>query len=127
MNENKVKIYSLLAKEVTDLNGLVTTGDGGIDGEVSIHETHLVAVTFGNTSDEILNMAKSSTDSSGSLTRTKPSVDLQLLLASFLVLDQLKIEVEMLEVSDKFAPWSLYFDLLCLHLDAHAVGDIHGF
>jgi hypothetical protein len=32
----------LLAQEVTDVNGLATVGDLGVDGKVSVHSLHLV-------------------------------------------------------------------------------------
>ncbi|WRX18448.1 hypothetical protein QQP08_010935 [Theobroma cacao] len=45
-------------------------------------------------------MAKSSWHSSGRLTRTKPGFDLRLVLASGLVGNEAKIQVEMLEVTN---------------------------
>ena len=92
--------YLFFSKKVPDLDGLAGVGDTGIDGEMSINEPHLVSVTLGDTGDEILDMAESCTDGSGGLPRTEPSFDLELALASFLVSDEVKVQVEMLEVTD---------------------------
>uniref|UniRef100_A0A7C9DFS6 Uncharacterized protein n=2 Tax=Opuntia streptacantha TaxID=393608 RepID=A0A7C9DFS6_OPUST len=64
--------YPFLAKEVSDLNTLVTISNASIDGKVSVHHPHFVSVPFGNPSDEILNMANSSPNSSSALPGPKP-------------------------------------------------------
>ena len=65
---------------------------------MSIHEPHLVAVALGDAGDEIVDVAEGGANGSGSFPRAKPGVDLELLLA-VLVGDELKIKVEMFEVS----------------------------
>jgi hypothetical protein len=92
--------YLLFTEKVTDLNGLVAIGDTSVDGKMGIYEPHLVTVTLGDTGDQILDMAESCTDGSGGLPGTEPSFDLELALASFLVSDEVKVQVEMLEVTD---------------------------
>ncbi|MCI49119.1 hypothetical protein A2U01_0070362, partial [Trifolium medium] len=69
---------------------------------MSIHKPHLVAESLGNTSDEILDVTESSTDGGGGFPGTKPGIDLQLLL-SILIGDEIKIKVEMLEITNKLS------------------------
>lgn len=81
----------LFSKKVTDLNGLVSVGDGGIDGKVSVDESHLVTVALGNPSDEVLYMAEGSSDGGTGLARPKPCVDLQLPLPSFPISHEMEV------------------------------------
>ena len=110
--------YLLLAKEVTDLNRTVGVGDGGVDWEVSVDESHLVAVTLGNASDEVLNVAEGSANGGGSLAGAEPSVNLELPLSDGLIGDELEVEVEMLEVASKLPAGSF-------HLDLHLTKGLH--
>ena len=91
-------MYLLLAEEISDFNGLIVVGNAGVDGEVSVHEPHLVAVALGDAGDEIVDVAEGGANGGGGFPRAKPCLDLELLLA-VLVGDQLKIKVEMFEVS----------------------------
>ena len=117
--------YLLFTEKVTDLNGLVAIGDTSVDGKMGIYEPHLVTVTLGDTGDEILDMAESCTDGSGGLPRTEPSFDLELALASFLVSDEVKVQVEMLEVTDQLSAWAFHLNDLGVHLDLDTVWDVH--
>jgi len=93
---------------------------------MSIHKPHLVAETLGDTGDEILNVAESSSDGGGGFPGTKPGIDLELLLA-FFIGDEIKIEVKMLEITNKLPARSFDFDDLSVNLDANAVRNVHGF
>lgn len=93
---------------------------------MSIHESHLVAVSLGNTVDQVVDVAERSTDGGGGFPASKPGVDLQLLRPGLLVGYELEIEIEMLEILRERAPGALDFNHLRLHLDLDAVGNIHG-
>lgn len=94
---------------------------------MSIHKPHLVPVTLSDAGDEVIDVAEGGTDGRGGLARSEPGVDLQLLLTGFLVGDELKIEVEMLEVASESSSRSLHFDHFRVHLDLHPIGNFHGF
>ena len=49
--------HSLLSKEVTHLHLLSLLVDSNIDGEVSVHETHLVAVSVSHTGDHVADVS----------------------------------------------------------------------
>ena len=125
--ERERELYLLLAKKVTDLDGLVGIGDASIDRKVSIDKSHLVTIPLGNTSDEILNMAKGSANGSRSFPGAKPGINLELLFSGFLFGDQLEIQIQMLEIANKFPPRAFDLDDFGVHLDLHPFGDIHGF
>ena len=120
------KSYLLLAKKVPDLDGSVAVSDGGIDGKVSIHKPHLVPVALGNPSNQVLNVAKGCPNSSTGLSRPKPGIDLELSLP-FLVFDQLKIKIQVLEVPCKLPSWAFDFDDSSIDLDLNPIWDIHRF
>lgn len=92
---------------------------------MSIHEPHLVKEPLSDTSDEIVNVAQSSSNRSTGFARAEPRVDLELPLPGDLVFDQLEIEVEMLEIASEFPAWAFDFDHLGVNLDGDAVGDVH--
>lgn len=94
---------------------------------MSINKSHLVPVALGDTGDEILNMAKSGANGSGSLPGAKPCINLQLLLSGILVSDQLEIEIQMLEIANELPSRPFDLDDFGVHFDLHPVGDIHGF
>ncbi|CAK8537101.1 unnamed protein product [Lathyrus sativus] len=116
---------TFLTEKVTDLNGLVIIGNASVDWKMSIHKLHLVAEPLGDTSDEIFNVAESGADGGRGFPGTKPCVDLELLL-SIIIRDDIKIEVEMLEVTNEFTAWAFDLDHLGVNLDANAVRDVHG-
>ncbi|RYR12235.1 hypothetical protein Ahy_B04g069762 [Arachis hypogaea] len=93
-------INLLFVKEVADLDGGVVVGDAGVNRKVSIDEPPLITVSLSNASDEVL--AEGSADGGRGLARAKPSVDLKLLLG-IVVLDELEIEVEVLEITNKLS------------------------
>ncbi|KAG2708708.1 hypothetical protein I3760_05G204800 [Carya illinoinensis] len=84
------KMYLLFTQKITDLDGLVSVGDASVDGEVSVHEPHLVPVALGDAGDEVLDVAESSTDRRRGLPGSEPGLNLQLSLAS-LVSDEIKV------------------------------------
>jgi hypothetical protein len=49
-------------QEVRDLDGVFISADTGIDGEMEVHEHHLVAIPLGDTRDEVLPVADGGTD-----------------------------------------------------------------
>lgn len=91
---------------------------------MSVHETHLVAVSLGDASDEILDVAEGGTDGGGGLARAEPGVDPELSLSG-LVLDELEIKIEMLEVAGELASWALHLNDLRLHFDVHTFWYVH--
>ena len=66
---------SLLTKEVTDFDLLTILVNSNVDGEVSVHETHLVAVTMGNTGDHVLDVGTDRSDNGNVLVKTEPQVN----------------------------------------------------
>ncbi|GER46758.1 phosphoenolpyruvate carboxykinase [Striga asiatica] len=126
MKGAKVDNFIFFSHEVTDLNSLSTVGDGGVDRKVSVHETHLVAVALRDAVDQVGDVAERRADSCGGFPAAEPGVYLQLLLPRGLVGDELEIEVQVLEIARELAPGTLDHDHLRIHLDLHAVGDIHG-
>lgn len=117
--------YLLLAKEISDLNRLVAVADACVDGKMGINEPHFVAVALGDAGDKILHVAQGGANGGGCFPRTKPRVDFQLSFTVF-VSNELKIEIQMLEVSHQFSAGALNFDDLGMNFDAHAVRDVHG-
>ena len=82
-------------------------------GEMSLNDSRLVTVTLGDTSDEILDVAKHGTDGNGGLPGAEPSVNLQLSLLSFLIGDEVKIQVQVVEASTSITS---AFNLILTHL-----------
>lgn len=119
-------MYLLLAKEIPDFNGRAATGNGGVNWEMSIDKSHLVAVTVGNAVDQILDMAERGADGGGGFSAAEPGVDFELLLSGSVVSGELEIEVEMFEIAGEFSPGAFHLDHFGFHLNLHAVGDIHG-
>lgn len=115
----------LLPKKVSDLDGLVGIADGGVDGEVSVDESHLVAVSLGDTGDEIPDVAEGSPDGGAGLARTEPSVDLELPLPGFLVGHQMEVQIQVLEIPAELPSGPLNLDDLSIDLDFHPVWDVH--
>ena len=116
--------YPFLAKEVTDLNTLVTISNASIDGKVSVNHPHLVPVPLGNPSDEILNMTNSGANSSSGLPGAKPRVDLEPALAIGLS-DELKIKVKVFEVAGELSTRTLNFYHLSIHFNGDPFWDLH--
>ena len=94
---------------------------------MSVNKSHLVPVALGDTGDEILNMAKSSANGSGSLPGAKPCINLQLLLSGSLVSDQLEIEIQMLKITNEFTSRAFDLNDFRVNFDFDPVGDIHSF
>ena len=67
--------HSLLAEEVADLHLLSLLVDGNVDGEVSVHEAHLVAVSVSDSGHHVLDMAADRAHHSNVLVESEPQVD----------------------------------------------------
>ena len=63
--------HLLLSEKVPDLDGGVGVGDGGVDGEVSVDESHLVAVSLGDAGDEVLDVGDGGADGGHGARRTR--------------------------------------------------------
>ena len=92
---------------------------------MGVHEPHFRSVSFGDTGDQILNVAEDSTDCGAGLARAEPGFYLQLPLPR-LILDELEIQVQMLEIPTKLASRILGLDQLGLQYYLHIVRDVHG-
>ena len=118
--------HLLLTEKVPDLNTLVSIGDGGIDWKVGIHEPHFRSVSFGDTGDQILNVAKGSTDRDAGLARAKPGFYLPL---PRLILHELEIQVQMLEIPTKLASQILllfFFVKFCFNFSFYSLFSFMG-
>ena len=73
---------------------------------MSIHEPHLVTISLGEAGDQILDVAQQGVSGGKCFLRTKPGIILQLHFSVF-VSNELKIEIEMLEVSHQFSTRAL--------------------
>ena len=62
-------------------------------------------------------VAERGADGGGGLPGAELSVDLQLSLPSFLVSNEIEIQVQVLEISDKLATWAFHLDNLSVHLN----------
>ena len=67
--------HSLLTEEVTNLHLLSLLVDGNVDGEVSVHEAHLVAVSVGDSGHHVLDVAADRAHHSNVLVKSEPQVD----------------------------------------------------
>lgn len=92
---------------------------------MSIDEPHFVTVSLGNAGDEVLDVAESGADGGASLPGAEPSLNPELTLAGFLVLNEMEVEVEVLEVADELTPGTLNFDNLGFYFDVNPIGDVH--
>ena len=88
---------------------------------MSVDESHLVAVALGDARDEVLHVADGSANGCHGLSRSEPGIDLELLPS----LDQLKIEVQMLEIPCELAARAFHFDHLRSDLHFHSFWDVH--
>ncbi len=113
--------HPLLAQEVSDFDVVILGRDASVDGEMSIHKAHLVAVTLGNPSDEIVDMADGGANGSHCFPGAEPRLHLQ--LPSPLL--HLEIEVQVLEVPGQNSSRSSNPNLLRLDLDLHPSRKIH--
>ena len=90
---------------------------------MGVHEPHFRSVSFGDTGDQILNVAEGSTDHDAGLARTEPGFYLPL---PRLIFHELEIQVQMLEIPTKLASRILGLDQLGLQYYLHIVRDVHG-
>ena len=66
--------HSLLPQEVTNFHFLSLLINRDVDGEVSVHEAHLIAEAMSYTRNHVLNMTADGTDDGDVLVRTKPEI-----------------------------------------------------
>ena len=66
--------HTLLTKEVTDLHLGTVLVDGNVDGEVSVHETHLVAVSVSHTGDHVADVRANRSDHRDVLVQSEPEI-----------------------------------------------------
>ncbi|KAM1030986.1 hypothetical protein ACFX13_035576 [Malus domestica] len=71
--------------------------DGGIDGKISIHKTHLIAIPLGDVGDEISDTGESGVDCGDGFARAELG-DFQLSFFSLFVGNELKVQVEFLKL-----------------------------
>jgi hypothetical protein len=116
-----IRNYLLLAQEVPDLDGGVAVGDGSVDGEVSVDEPHLVAVSLGDAGDEVLDVGDGGADGGHGASGAEPGVNLELPAA----LLQLEVEVEVLEVAGELPAGALHRHHLGGHLHRDLLRDVH--
>lgn len=102
---------TLLSKEITNLH--ILTSQGNVDGEMGVHESHLVEESLRDTDEHVLNVRANGTDASELLTGGEPKIDADALgLNTFLIggSEDTQVHVNVLEVTGKFTTWSLDVD-----------------
>ena len=104
---------SLLTEEVTNLHLLSLLVDSNVDGEVSVHKSHLVTVSVSNSSHHVLDVGADRSHDSDVLVKSKPQVNNNL---SVFLLDVNKLVAE---VTTKSTARSLddYTSILDVHFD----------
>ncbi len=113
--------HPLLAQEVSDFDIVILGRDASIDGEMGIHKPHLVAVSFGNSSDQIVDVADGGSDGSHCFPGAEPRLHLELPTA----LLHLEVEVEVLEIPGQDSSRPCNPNLLRLDLDLHPLRQVH--
>ena len=88
--------YTLLAKEISDLNLGSRILDVSIDGKMCIHQPHFVEEALCDTGDHILHMSCGGTDGRKVLSLAKVAVHSDFLHA--LLLEQIQVDGQVLEV-----------------------------
>ena len=89
----------LLSKEVTNLH--IISVKGNIDGEMRVHETHVVDESLSHSDDHVVNVGADGTDASELFTGGEPQVD-----ADGFVADFAEVHVDVLEVTGEGATGS---------------------
>ena len=105
--------HSLLSKEVTHLHLLSLLVDSNIDGEVGIHETHLVAVSVSHTSDHVADVSADRAYDSNVLVESEPEVNNHF-ISLLLDIDEL-----MAEITTKGSTRSLHHNTSVLDVHLH--------
>ena len=100
-----------LTDEVTDFEDVAV--NSSVDGEVIVHETHLVAETLGKTNLHVVDVGADGADRGELLALGEPHVDTE----SLAVINDLNIDVQVLEVTRKFTTGALHGDYA--GLDGH--------
>jgi len=112
----------LLAQEVADLDLLVAV-DHSVDGKVSVHETHLVAVALGDTSEHVLDGLADGANAGKLLLEALPLLDLDEGLLTLLDLGDLDVLVVI--VALKLTAGAIDSDRAGLEGNLNALGDGH--
>ena len=105
--------HTLLTEEVTDLHLGTVLVNGDIDGEVSVHKTHLVAVTMGHTRDHVADVRANGSHDRDVLVQSEPQIHEHFvsLLAN--------VNELVREVTTKSATRSLHHNAAVLDFDLH--------
>ena len=72
----KRSTHPFFTEEIPDFDVIFGGRDARIDRKMSIHKSHLVLITFGDASDEVLDMAKRGSNGGHCFARAKPSFNL---------------------------------------------------
>merc|ERR1712212_624185 len=67
--------HDLLTKIITDLNGLATVRNVGVDGEMAVNQTHLELELLGNANDHVVDMGSKRAKTGKILGKTVPHDD----------------------------------------------------
>lgn len=113
--------HLFLAEKVPDFDVILVAPDAGVDGEMGIHEPHLVPVALGHTGDQVVDVADGSADGGHGLAGAEPCIHLQ--LSAFI--DHLEVQVEMLEVAGEHSSWPCNPNLLRLDFDLDPIREVH--
>lgn len=113
--------YLLLSQKVPDLNVVLVVSNAGVDGEMGVHEPHLIAISLGHSGDQVVDMADGSSDGGRCLSGSEPRIHLQLPAA----LQHLEVEVQVLEVAGEHSSRPCNPNLLGLDLDLDPLREVH--
>ena len=113
--------YLLLSQKVSDLNVVLVVSNAGVNGEMGVHKPHLVAISLGHSSDQVVDMADGGPDGGRCLPGSEPRIHLQLSAA----LQHLEVEVQVLEVASEHSSRPCNPNLLGLDLDLDPRWEVH--
>mmetsp|Transcript_54163 Transcript_54163/g.118116 ORF Transcript_54163/g.118116 Transcript_54163/m.118116 type:complete len:207 (-) Transcript_54163:28-648(-) len=113
--------HDLLAEEVSDLHALILVGDSHVDGEVGVHETHLILEALGDADDRVGDVRVASADRGVGLARREPPLDDDLTLG---VVGERDVDGHVLERAHNCAAGALDGDLASLEGERHTLRDL---
>mmetsp|Transcript_176358 Transcript_176358/g.565505 ORF Transcript_176358/g.565505 Transcript_176358/m.565505 type:complete len:225 (+) Transcript_176358:3-677(+) len=114
--------HALLSQEIPDLDGLAAVGDGGVDGEVSIHQPHLVLELLLHAVEQIVDVAADGAEHGELLRLGEVHLGPDLMAA----VRKVQLDGQVLEVALQLAMLALDLDDLGVDGDLDALRHLDG-